>query len=107
MHDLDYIKRHLSETDGTGDPDWVSELHKLVAPYPDWKSERVAPSEIDCHCTDHKTAEAYAEDFASLPAVVLVPSQDSELKFEIVDGGHRVLAALKLGVEVPALVPSR
>jgi len=102
----EHVIKHLKQTDGTGDPDWLEYLESLVAPFDKWVIKYVDPSEIECECSDRKTAEDYAANFDALPPVVLIPNRDGPRPFEVVDGAHRIYAASILGVTVPAYVPA-
>ena len=98
------VKAVLRETDGTDDPEWLDNLCAQVEPYSVWRLQLLDPSTLDNPCTDYKTAREYARDIESAPPIVVIPDDTGKLT-QIVDGGHRALAAAIAGVKVLALVP--
>lgn len=93
----------LRQEDGTGDPDWVEGLVSRASVYPAWSLRRLPTHQLHLDCTDAETARAYSVGIEGAPPIVAIPG--SRGKYEILDGGHRALAADMVRKPVLAYVP--
>ncbi len=84
---------NLQETDQTGDKDWVKGLISDVkAQGKKWKIGQIKISEIESGNTSEEDdlIDTYGSGINDFPPVVLIPSDDPEFKWYVIDGGHRV-----------------
>lgn len=103
------VIEYLNTTDGTGDPEWVDELIDMVKPYKKWKNGIVPLDDIENHNDSSKKQlrpylELSDDEWAD---VVLIPSENPQYKWFVIDGGHRAAALTELTKEkvIGALYP--
>ena len=93
----------LRREDGTGDPDWVEGLVAQASVYPRWSLVQLPTRQIYLDCTDEETAREYSVGIEHAPPIVALPGRNG--KYDVLDGGHRALAADMVNKPVWAYVP--
>lgn len=93
------VVRHLRETDGSGDEEWLTLLTQQVRAYKQWELREVPIAQLSFDVADEVSQYASA---LKLP-IVAVPVDDL---LEVIDGRHRASLAAELGKEsIRAYIP--
>ncbi|UCC72094.1 MAG: hypothetical protein JSV86_17250 [Gemmatimonadota bacterium] len=90
---------HIIQTDGSGDPEWVAHLVRIVREHDDWVHVQMDPTDprIDFAHHPYDVAEYYIGDTTPVVAADGL----------IIDGSHRASAAWHTGTPLNVYIPAR